>query len=130
MAVVDIPGAYLREDMENEVHVVFRGALADMMVMANLALYRPFVLYETGNPVLYVRLQKEIYGCLKSALLFYEKLVGDLEAYGFKINPYNPCVANKMIGGKQLTVCWHVDDIKISCVDVNEVTKMIQWIES
>ena len=73
--------------------------------------------YETGKPVLYVRLQKAIYGCLKSTLLFYEKLVGDLEAYGFKINPYDPCVANNMIGGKQLTVCWHVDNLKISCSD-------------
>ena len=62
--------------------------------------------------------------------MFYENLVGDLEAYGFKINPYDPCVANNMIGGKQLTVCWHVDNLKISCVDANEVTKVIQWLES
>ena len=62
--------------------------------------------------------------------MFYEKLVGDLEAYGFRINTHDPCVANKMMGGKQLTVCWHVDDLKISCVDVNEVIKMIQWLES
>ena len=86
-AVVDIPGAYPSAEMDNEVHVVFRGTLAEMMVMANPELYRTFVSYETGNPVLYVRLQKSLYGCLKSALLFYEKLVGDLEEYGFKINP-------------------------------------------
>ena len=60
---------------------------------------------------------------LKSALLFYKKLAGDLEAYGFRINIYDPCVANKMIGRKQLTVCWHVDNLKTSCVDVNEVTQ-------
>ena len=35
-----------------------------------------------------------------------------------------------MIGGKQLTVCWHMEDLKISCVDANELTKMIQWLES
>ena len=62
--------------------------------------------------------------------MFYEKLVGDLEAYGFRKNIYNPCVANKMIGGKQLKVFWHVDYLKISCVDANEVTKMIQLLES
>ena len=123
-------GAYLSADMENEVHMVFRGTLAEMTVMDNLELYQPFVSYETGKPVLYVWLQKALYGCLKSAPLFCEKLVGDLEAYGFKTNPYEPCVANKMIGGKQLTVCGHVDDLKISCVDANEVTKMIQWLES
>ena len=53
-----------------------------------------------------------------------------MEAYGFRINPYDPCVANRMVGGKHLTVFWHVDDLKISCVDANEVTKMIQWLES
>ena len=100
-----------------------------MMVMYDPELYRPCVSYETGKPVLYVWLQKVLYGCLKIVLLFYEKLVGDLEAYGFRINPYDPSMANKMIGGKQLTVCWHVDDLKISCVDANEVTKMIQWLE-
>ena len=62
--------------------------------------------------------------------MFYEKLVGDLEAYEFRINPYNLCGANKMIGGKQLTVFWQVDDLKISFVYANEVTKMIQWLES
>ena len=61
--------------------------------------------------------------------MFYKNLVGDLETYGFRINPYDPCVANKMIGGKRLTVCWHVDDLKISCVDTNNVTKMIQWLD-
>ena len=57
MAVVDIPGAYLSADMNNEVHVVFRVTLAEMMVMANPALYRPFMSYETGKPVLNVPLQ-------------------------------------------------------------------------
>ena len=85
--------------MYGEIHIVFRGTLAEMMVMADPALYRPFVSYETGNPVLYVRIQKALYGCLKITLLFYEKLVEYLESYGFKINPYDPCVANKMIGG-------------------------------
>ena len=37
---------------------------------------------------------------------------GYLEAYGFKIDPYDPCVENKMVGGKQITVFWHVDDQK------------------
>ena len=123
VAVVDITGAYLSADMDDEVHLVFKETLAEMMVMADPALDQPFVSYKTGKPVLSVWLQKALYGCLQSALLFYEKLVGDLEAYGFKINPYDPCVANKMIDRKQLTVFWHVDDLKISCVDANEATK-------
>ena len=130
VAVIDITGAYLSADMDNEVHVVFRGTLAEIMVMSDPALYWPFVSYETGNPVLYVRLQKELYGCLKSALLLYEKLVRDLEAYGFRINTYGQCADNKIIDRKQPKVFWHVDNLKISCVDANEVTKMIQRLKS
>ena len=100
VAVVDTPGAYLSADTDNEIHIVFRGTLAEMMAAVDPALYRPFVSCETGKPVIYVRLQKELYGCLKSALLFYDKLLGDLEAYGFRRNPYEMCVDNKMIGGK------------------------------
>ena len=52
-------------DMDNEVHIVFIGTLAEMMVTADPELYRPFVSYETGKAVLYVQMQKALYGCLK-----------------------------------------------------------------
>ena len=54
VAIVDIPGAYLSADMDDEVHIIFRGTLADMMVAADTALYRPFVPYATGKVVLYI----------------------------------------------------------------------------
>ena len=95
VAEVKIPGAYSSADMDDEVHVVFRGMLVDLMVAADTALYRPFVSHATGQAVLYVLLQNSLCNCLKSVLLFYEKLVGDLEAYGFNINLCDPCVANK-----------------------------------
>ena len=65
-----MPGEYLSKDMDYEVHVVFRGTLSEMMVMADPELYRPFVSYETGKPVVYIRLQKATYGCIKIATLF------------------------------------------------------------
>ena len=33
---------------------------------------------------------------------------------GFELNPYNNCVANKIIDGKQCTIIWWVDDNYIS----------------
>ena len=63
---------------------------------------------------------------LKSALIFYNKLRGDLESAGFKINLYDPCVANKMMNGSQMTITWHVKDVKISHKDGWEVTKLIK----
>ena len=48
-----------------------------------------------GVPMLYVQLSKALYGMLRAALLFYKKLRSDLENMGFKINPYDPCVADE-----------------------------------
>ena len=79
--------------------------------------------------MLYVALRKAVYGTLKAALLFYQKLLGELEAVGFKLNPYDPCVANKEINGSQMTVCWHVDDLKISHVDKRCVSKIIKYLD-
>jgi hypothetical protein len=76
-----------------------------------------------------VKLQKAPYGCLRSALLFYEKLFGDLTSQGFEINPYNPCMAKKPIEGSQFTTTWHVYDIKMSHKDPKEVTKVINWLK-
>ena len=69
-----------------------------MMVHIAPQIYRPYVnMDRKGTPILYVRLKKAQYGLLRSSLLFYIKLRGELEAYGFKINPYDPCVGNKMV---------------------------------
>jgi len=53
-------------------------------------------------------------------LLFWKDLSGTLQEWGFEQNPYDPCVVNKMIDGKQFTIVWHVDDLKLShcCPDV------------
>ena len=48
---------------------------------------------------------------------FYNKLRSVMEGNGFIVNPYDPCVANKDVNGKQMTVLWHVDDLKVSHVD-------------
>jgi hypothetical protein len=64
-----------------------------------------------------VKLLKALYGTLQAAMLFWKDLTKNLEEWGFEINPYDWCVANKMIDGKQCTIVWHVDDLKISHVD-------------
>ena len=87
------------------------------MVRVDLKLYRKYVLTSAkGEPIICVKLNKALYGLLKSALLFYKKMVGELEDMGFEINPYDPCVANITENGSHQTVTWHVDDLKISNV--------------
>ena len=62
-------------------------------------------------------------------MLFYKKLKKDLESIQFKVNPYDPCVANSMVNGKQHTVTWHVDDLKSSHVDLKVNDRFIKWLE-
>ena len=45
---------------------------------------------------------------------------------GFRINPCDPCVANKMVNGYQMTICWNVDDLKVSQKDKNAVTALTE----
>ena len=82
-----------------------------------------------GKKVLYMRLLKSLYGIMQAALLWYRTFVKCLKDDGFKINKYDPCIANNIINGKQCTICWHVDDTKISHVDENVVSKVINNIE-
>jgi len=75
--------------------------------------------------MLYVRLKKALYGMLQAALLFWQLLSDTLVSWGFTINPYDQCVANKQIDGKQCTIVWHVDDLKISHVSKDVVEGII-----
>ena len=63
--------------------------------------------------MLYVKILIELYSLLKIALLFDLKLLKYMYAYGLKVNPYDPCVANMMVDEHQMTVTYHTDDLKV-----------------
>ena len=66
---------------------------------------------------------------MKSALLFYRKLIKELKEICFEINPYDPCVANKLEDGKQMTVRRHINDLMISHVNQGEIFKFVRCIK-
>ena len=71
------------------------------MVMVDPNMYRKHVTHSSEEEVLlYVKINKALYGLLKSVLLFYKKLVASIEAYCFQDSPHDPYVANAMINGK------------------------------
>ena len=76
--------------------------------------------------MLYVKLKKAIYGTLQVASLLWKLLSNTLKEWGFKLNEYDQSVANKTINGKQCTIIWHVDDLKISHVDKKVVEYIIK----
>ena len=77
-----------------------------------------------------MQLKKALYGCVKSALLWYRLFHDTLRDLGFVLNPYDPCVANANIKGSQCTIVWYVDDNKISHKDPTVVTDLVQCIEA
>ena len=44
------------------------------------------------------------------------------------MKPYDPCVWNKTIKGKQITIWFHVDDCKISHVGEKVVDYTVAWL--
>ena len=63
-----------------------------------------------------------------SAMLWYKQFRKDLEGVNFKFNPYDPCVANRMIDGKQHTIRFHVDDLMSSHMDPQVNTNFEKWL--
>ena len=133
VATVDIPGAFMQSDMEGikgeTTYMKLKGQTVDILNSLDPKLYQTYVEYEGGKKTIYVKLQKALYGTLQASLLFWKNLTKMLKDSGFKINPYDWCVANKIVNGKQLTVVWHVDKLKISHVDDKVVTGCINMLD-
>jgi hypothetical protein len=129
VACFDIPGAFLHTDINEDITMVLKGRLAELSVQVAPNLYRKYITFDRkGMAILYVKMQKALYRLLRSALLFYHKLVANLESNGFVLNPYDSCVANKVVDEKQKMVCWHVGDLKVSHCDPAQVTMFGEWL--
>jgi len=126
MAVTGTLGGFLQSDMNECVHMIMEGMIAEHVAKLELAIYRKYIWHDKkGKPMLYMKLEKALYGMLQAALLFWQLLSSILVSWGFMINPYNQCMANKQINCKQCTIIWHVDDLKISHVSENVVEDII-----
>ena len=63
-----------------------------------------------------------------TSLLYYRKFVKSLADIVFVLNPYDPCMANKVIGGHQMTICFHVGDCKLSHKSSRQMDRMIEYL--
>jgi hypothetical protein len=88
-----------------------------MLVEMCPEIYQDYIVTLGKDKILYVQMLKALYEMLVTSLLYYKKLVKDIKSIGFILNPYDPCMTNQIIEGKQHTLTWHVDDIKSSHVN-------------
>jgi hypothetical protein len=132
VAVIDIPNAFIQtrvQDAKDRVIIRITGVIVDWLVKAAPNVYASYVATnKRGEKSLLVECYNAIYGTMVAGLLYYRKFTSSLKKRGFVMNPYDPCVWNKTIKGKQLTICFHVDDCKISHVMVRVVDYTIEWL--
>jgi hypothetical protein len=64
-----------------------------------------------------------------TSLLCCKKFTKSFISYGFEFNPYHPYVANKMMEGSQMTICFHVDDCKLSHVNPKVMGGVVAWLK-
>jgi hypothetical protein len=127
----DVPNAFVQTDIANKgigegIIMKIRGPLVDILVEIAPEVYADYVTYENGKKILYVKMLKALYGMLQSSLLYYKKFRKDIESIGFVVNPYDPCVANRIVNGKQQMVTWHMDNLKSSHVDPRVNDKFLE----
>lgn len=128
VATADIAGAYLHALMKDFITMRFVGWAVDLLCEVNPE-YKAYVVYEGKVKVIYTRCNKAIYGCVVSGVLWYELFTDTLEKLGFVTNPYDFCIANATIEGSQCTIGWFVDDTKISHINPNVVTNIVDTLE-
>jgi hypothetical protein len=132
VAVVDIPNAFVQTRVENEKDMDFikiSGVLVDILVEIAPDVYKSYVSRDKkGMKQLLVQFQNALYGTMVANLLYYRKLVNSMMDVVFIINPYYQCVANKIIEGKQMTICFHVEDCKLNRLKKKVMDTMIEFL--
>jgi len=131
----DIPNAFIQTKLpdikagEDRVILKITGVLVDLMVQMAPEVYGPKVVFEDGKKVLYLLVLRALYGMMISALLLYRLFSTDLLAIGFKPNPYEPCMMNRIVRKKQQTVKFHVDNLMSSIVLPKVNDQFAKWLK-
>ena len=87
IATFGIPGAYLHAKIPADKNVILklRGHFVDIMCEINEE-YRQYIRYEQGKKFLYFKVLRAIYGCIESALQWYNLYTQTLKAEGYILN--------------------------------------------
>jgi hypothetical protein len=132
VAVIDIPNVFIQTRVkrkEDKVVIKLRGVLVDILLDIAPELYKNHVMTDKkGTKQLIIQCQNAIYGAMIASLLYYRKFTKSIIGHGFEINPYDPCVANKIVDGNQMIILYHVDDCKLSHVHPKANNDMIAWL--
>ena len=126
VVTVDIAGAYLNAEMKDRVWMIL-----DPLMSTYMCELRPdYAKYMRKDGTLVVLLKKALYGCIESSKLWYDNLSASMVRDGFTKNRKDGCVFSKTVQGKQLCVCFHVDDLMITCEDNGAIENFLTFLQS
>ena len=118
VAVINIPNFFIQTRIDNEKDmdiINIRNILVDMLQYISLDVYGPYVTTDRkGIKQLITLCINDIYGTMVASLLYYFKFCKTLKFNKFRLNPYDPCVANRLINGLKQSILFHVYDFKLS----------------
>ena len=79
VVVADLPDAFINMDNSEKTLVLLKGKLSELIAQIDPQMYQKYITTSSkGEPMLYVRLSKALYGLLQSALFLYRKLRTEL----------------------------------------------------
>jgi hypothetical protein len=116
VVTADIEMAYLNTELKGVVKPLMRipRNMADILCEID----KEYILYVNEDGSIIVQLDKALYGCVESALVWYEHIRDTLISFGYELNPMEPCCFNKTVNGSQCTIVIHVDDLLFTCADI------------
>lgn len=89
-----------QEDKKKCIIIHICGLLVDILIKIAPDVYKPYVMIDKqGNKQLLMECLNALYGTMFASLLYYQKFTSSLKQHGYKMNPYDPCMWNKMING-------------------------------
>ena len=129
VTTIDIGSAYIKASMPKNkpAKLVFMRISKEVSHIIT-ELDKTFLPFISSDGTLIVELHRALFGCMESALLWYQELscYGFLARHGFKPNPYDPCVMNRKCKTGLGTLGTYVDDILLTCSHPTLASTIIQ----
>jgi hypothetical protein len=122
---LDFTAAYLNALMKKKVFMKINKTISNFLIDIK-GDWKTF-LDDRGE--LTVILKKALYGCLESAVLWYDRLVNFMLDLGFKVSGYDKCVLFKIFDDdSHMLVIIYVDDLFMSCINESHIDNLIDLI--
>jgi len=94
---INVKGAFIQTEMSGmPVYIKLTGKVSE----AILKMYPHLAEFMGGDRILYCKLKKALYGCVKASKLWYEQLRKFLQMQGYERCEMDPCVFKRVAAGK------------------------------